>query len=230
MGNSNGRASENERLLVANNVWRESERLLTAFAHTSAIGFAILDRELRYQAINSRLAKINGMAAEAHLGRRVGEIFGESSESVAEASYRQVFNQGPCSHFELGNVVLRGRAESLYCGVNTTFPIKNRAGEIEQMGILVVDVTEQRKLERFMVEFAQEGGRNKIQEPFWLAQELQDSLTEYHSTVAGALEVLVGRKDESTELLTRSVQALDRHVVTMDALVSAVTSRFLLDK
>lgn len=32
-----------------------TERLVRAFAHTLSIGFAVLDHELRYQAINSQL-------------------------------------------------------------------------------------------------------------------------------------------------------------------------------
>jgi hypothetical protein len=45
-----------------------SERLLQAFSQTSAIGFAIPDNQLRYQAINSCLASINGMPAQSALG------------------------------------------------------------------------------------------------------------------------------------------------------------------
>jgi hypothetical protein len=62
---------------------QESKRLLTAFSSASAVGFAVLDDKLRYQAINNCLASINGLPAKAHLGVSVGEIFGEVSEREA---------------------------------------------------------------------------------------------------------------------------------------------------
>jgi hypothetical protein len=51
-----GGSSDNERQVAIGDIVANSERLLAAFSRTSAIGFAILDNRLRYQAINSTLA------------------------------------------------------------------------------------------------------------------------------------------------------------------------------
>jgi hypothetical protein len=66
----------------------------TAFFRTSAIGFAVLDSQLRYQAINNCLARINGIAAKEHLGAAVTEIFGEFSKKTAKARYHRVLVLG----------------------------------------------------------------------------------------------------------------------------------------
>ena len=48
--------------------------LLDTLLRTAPIGFTLLDRELRYLRINDRLAEMNGIPAEAHIGRHVSEI------------------------------------------------------------------------------------------------------------------------------------------------------------
>ena len=51
----------------------DSEKLLAAYFSSSTVGLCILDAELRYLAINATLAEINGMPADEHLGRTVGD-------------------------------------------------------------------------------------------------------------------------------------------------------------
>lgn len=51
--------------------------LETILAHVP-IGFAFLDQNLRYVRISQSLAQINGMPAEAHIGRTVEEVLGQS--------------------------------------------------------------------------------------------------------------------------------------------------------
>lgn len=49
----------------------ESEQLLSAYFSASKVGLCILDADLRYLAINKNLAEMNGIPAEAHLGKSV---------------------------------------------------------------------------------------------------------------------------------------------------------------
>ena len=63
-----------------------TERLARAFYGASEIGFAVLDRELRYQALNPCLASINGMPEESHLGITVGDIFGDLAERTGRTT------------------------------------------------------------------------------------------------------------------------------------------------
>lgn len=212
-----------------NDTSTNSERLLQAFRQTSAIGFAIVDDQLRYQAINQCLASINGMAAEVHLGVTVRELFGELSETIAEPCYRSVLAHGEMSRFEITNARLPMRPDSRFWGLNTNFPIRDRAGRVRQIGIMVVEVTEQRKLEKFLHKLAGELRRAKTQETLWFERELQDSIDQYHAALATSLDLLIRDREKSTELLTQSVEGLDQRITTMRTLLSSVANGWLSD-
>src|SRR5437868_736303 len=142
--------TSDEDQLICGDIVEGSERLFKAFSRTSRIGFAIVDGELRYRAVNACLARINGIPAKAHLGVTTREMFGELSQNIAEPSYRRVLDLGQTLHFEVKNAVLPTRADSRFWALNTNFPVKDRCGTVRQLGIMVVEVTEQRKLEQFL--------------------------------------------------------------------------------
>ena len=66
---------------------------LQALYRTADAGLALLDRELRYVRLNERLAAMNGMPLEAHLGRTVREVVPDLADD-AEAAFGQVFETG----------------------------------------------------------------------------------------------------------------------------------------
>lgn len=108
------------------------------------IGLALIDRELRFFRINKRLAEINGISAEAHLGRRLREIVPHIADQ-AEAVFRQVFETGePVLDVELKGEtaaqpgVVRHWNESWY-------PLKNDAGETVSISVVVEEITESKK-------------------------------------------------------------------------------------
>lgn len=220
----------NEHQFAVGETFDSSERLLQAFSRSSAIGFAVLDYQLRYQAINHCLASINGMSAEAHLGFTTGEIFGELAEKIAEPCYHRVLAHGEIAHFEVENAVLPTRAGSRFSAVNTNFPIRNRAGSVQQIGIMVVEVTQQRRLEEFIRNLADQLLSSKTKETFGVARELQDSITQYHTALALSLEVLIRDHEKSTELMAESIKRLDQRIMSISDLVSSVAGRFTIDK
>ena len=67
----------------------ESEQLLSAYFSASKVGLCILDTDLRYLAINHTLAEMNGIPAEAHLGKSVREMLGDFAE-LMEPQLRRV--------------------------------------------------------------------------------------------------------------------------------------------
>jgi PAS domain S-box-containing protein len=66
---------------------------IDAIYRAAPIGLCVLDRELRYVRVNDRLARINGLPAAAHLGRRVGELLPEIAD-VLEPVLRRVLEAG----------------------------------------------------------------------------------------------------------------------------------------
>jgi hypothetical protein len=207
----------------------DSERLLEAFSNASTIGFAVLDNGLRYQSINNCLADINGIPAEAHLGVTVGEIFGEFAEKTVGPSYDRVLTYGEISHFEINKAALPTRPDSRYWGLNTNFPIRDRSGTVRQIGILVVEVTHQRKLAEFLHKLAAELCHTKTQETFWLAQAMQDSIDQYHTALALKFGIMIQGQEKSVDELAESIEKLDQRILKMRTLLSSVASRFPVD-
>ncbi|MFP6773595.1 MAG: PAS domain-containing protein, partial [Alphaproteobacteria bacterium] len=66
--------------------------LARVFSRTP-VGFCIFDADLRYCYINTALAQRNGLAAEAHLGRLIGELFPDLAANI-EPALRQALKSG----------------------------------------------------------------------------------------------------------------------------------------
>jgi hypothetical protein len=225
--------SVNQDEFVAADIVGVSERLVRSLSQTSAIGFAVLDSQLRYQAVNQCLAEINGLPAKAHLGVGIREIFGELAEKAAEPSYQRVLRRGEISHFEVNNAALPGRTDSYYCGLNINFPIRDQADRVNRIGILVVELTELRRLEMFCCALAAELRDVDTRQTFWVARELQDSIIQFHAALRLNMNLLIRQSQKpgtSDELLTQSVESLDQRILAMQKLVSAVARQFPIDK
>jgi PAS domain S-box-containing protein len=61
--------------------------------HSAPIGLSVLDTELRFVRINERLAEINGLPVEAHIGRTVGEVVPNLADA-AEQLLRSILETG----------------------------------------------------------------------------------------------------------------------------------------
>ncbi len=124
----------------------EPEKLLAAYFSSSTVGLCVLDSELRYLAVNRTLAALNGIPAALHLGKTVREILGDFAD-VAESELRRVFLTGkPAVNLE-GSAVLATRTGSTHW-VASSFPIKDGAGIITRIAVVVVEITAQKRLEQ----------------------------------------------------------------------------------
>jgi formate hydrogenlyase transcriptional activator len=124
---------------------REWEQLLTLYANASQVGLCIMDTDLRYRIINQALAKMNGYPVQAHLGRTVREILGPCSD-VVEANLRSALSTGqPILDLAL-SFQLPGKTEPGHWVANY-LPIKDVFGQVCQIGVVVVETTQQKKLE-----------------------------------------------------------------------------------
>jgi hypothetical protein len=206
------------------------ERLVRAFSFASEIGFAVLDREFRYQALNTSLANINGMPEGAHLGIRVGDIFGELAERTAIPHYQRLLALGAATRFEVEDAGLPNRPQPVgYWGLNFNFPIRNNAGRITHMGIMVVEVTPQRKLQRLLRELAGKLRGSKAEDGFWFGRKVQDCIEQYHATLATSFDVLVRDPAISLQQLVCSIEALDRRLCIMREAVSQISLSLPID-
>ncbi|MFZ0859483.1 MAG: sigma 54-interacting transcriptional regulator [Candidatus Sulfotelmatobacter sp.] len=124
----------------------EPEKLLAAYFSSSTVGLCILDSELRYLAINSTLAAMNGIPAADHIGKTVREVM-VNAAGVVESEVRRVFSTGePVANLAL-SVVLPTRTEAGHW-IEHFFPIKDESGTVKRIAVVVVETTEQKRLEQ----------------------------------------------------------------------------------
>ncbi|MFD4246900.1 SpoIIE family protein phosphatase [Streptomyces sp. NPDC058525] len=73
---------------------RDSLAALQSLFTQSPIGLATLGTDLRFLRVNDALARMNGVPAAAHLGRRLTEVVPGVNAAVLEATMRQVLHRG----------------------------------------------------------------------------------------------------------------------------------------
>jgi formate hydrogenlyase transcriptional activator len=126
----------------------ESEQLLTAYLSVSKVGLCILDTDFRFLAINQTLADINGISAEAHLGKSVHEMLGDFAELIEPQFKRVLEIQQPVLNHEISSTRPTGTESGHWMG--HYIPIKDATGKVKQIGVVAVEVTEQKKLEELL--------------------------------------------------------------------------------
>jgi len=122
-----------------------SEQLLAAYFNASKVNLCILDNDFRYLAINRNLAEMNGIPAEAHLGKSVREVLGDFAELIEPLFNRVLQTKQPVLNLEI-SCILPTRSEPGHW-VAHYIPIKDATGNATQIGVIAVEITEQKKLE-----------------------------------------------------------------------------------
>jgi formate hydrogenlyase transcriptional activator len=123
----------------------ESEQLLTAYFNASKVGLCILDHDFRYLAINHTMAEMNGIDASVHLGKSVRDMLGNFAELI-EPQLRHVLAAGqPILNFEI-SCTLPTRNEPGHW-MEHYIPIRDATGKVVQVGVVAVEITEQKKLQ-----------------------------------------------------------------------------------
>ena len=116
--------------------------LLDALFAGAPIGLAYLDTELRYRRVNDKLAEMNGVPAEEHLGRTVDELLPEMDPRVG-GEFRRVLETGEA----IVDVEFVGRTRA--SGEDRHFsaaiyPVVGPSGERKGVGAVVLDITARR--------------------------------------------------------------------------------------
>jgi signal transduction histidine kinase len=156
-----------------------SDQVLAALDRYPNVGLAICDRQLRFESINSALASMNGIPAEAHIGKTIRDILGGAAAKI-EPLYKKVFLTGdPVLNVQL-SARLPTRNEPGYW-IESCFPIKDASGEVQQVAGFVVEVTEEKKLRESLRSLTGKLLRHEDFKQRRVARELHDSLNQYHA-------------------------------------------------
>ncbi|MCC3409337.1 MAG: PAS domain S-box protein [Microcoleus sp. PH2017_10_PVI_O_A] len=113
---------------------------------TIPVGLAVLDTDLRFVRLNQRLAEINGLSVEAHIGRTVREIVPNLADTAESWCRRILETKEAMRNFELTGET------SAQPGVVRTWlenwsPLKDAGGEIVAINVVVAEITDRKKAE-----------------------------------------------------------------------------------
>jgi DNA-binding CsgD family transcriptional regulator len=91
---------------------------------------------------------MNGVPAEAHIGKTIHHILGTAAARI-EPAFRHVFVTGnPLSNFEL-TARLPTRSETGHW-IENYYPIRAGSGKIVQVGVIVLEVTKRKSVEQIL--------------------------------------------------------------------------------
>ena len=124
----------------------ESLALLDTLLGTAPIGFAFVDRDLRYVRINDSLAALDGCSREKHLGRSVGEVL-PMLTGILTPIFEQVLRSGEA----VVNQEFRGETPA-FPGIErdwlaSFYPVTVPTGQLLGVGIVVTEITERKRVE-----------------------------------------------------------------------------------
>ncbi len=201
-------------------VTRQGE--LEAIYQTAPIGLCAYDRNLRYLRINDRLAEINGIPAEDHIGKTTREILPPHMADDIEPHLRRVLSSGEP---HLG-VEVEGEIRSMP-GIRRTWmvnyvPLRNRVGSIAGVNVSVEEVTAQRRLQdqeaeqRHLRQLARQLEQAREEERARIARELHDELGQSLNAMKLQIEWVARDLSRPPELLrqrlAQSTNVLDESI------------------
>ena len=127
----------------------EEQRALALFntlVRTAPIGICFFDLDLRFVVVNDRLAEINGIPADEHIGRHVSEIVPSLAE-VARNVTRRILETGEAvkDHEFYGETPASPHV--VHYWNESWYPVKSTTGATTGFGVMVEDITERKRAE-----------------------------------------------------------------------------------
>jgi diguanylate cyclase (GGDEF)-like protein/PAS domain S-box-containing protein len=109
----------------------------------SPVGLVLMDRDYRFVRINERMAEINGLPVEAHIGRTLREVLPDIADRVLEL-YRPVYERGePVLDVEIRRRLPKEPDVERYYLANF-FPFRGDNGDVNGLIGAVVDITDRK--------------------------------------------------------------------------------------
>ncbi|WP_310482474.1 PAS domain-containing protein, partial [Chamaesiphon sp. VAR_48_metabat_403] len=119
---------------------------IEAIYQTAPIGLTVLDRQLRYVRLNQRLAEINGIDIDDHIGRTLREIV-PSVADEDEPILKSIFTTGePLLNIEIsGETTASPGVERTW--IQNCYPLRDETGQIAGINVVVQEITDRKRAE-----------------------------------------------------------------------------------
>jgi PAS domain S-box-containing protein len=122
---------------------------LDAIMETVPVGLGFWDTELRFVRLNERLARINGLSPEEHLGKTLREVLPGLATQV-EPLLRRVLETGqPVMDVEISGETPAAPGVKRHW-LASYYPVRNEDGTLSGLGSVVVDISEQKRAEEHL--------------------------------------------------------------------------------
>ena len=117
-------------------------------------GIAIFDDKMRFLHINARLAEMNGIPAADHLGKTIQEVVPDLYDQVADL-FQQVIESGK----SVPDTIISGETPKNPGEIRewreSWFPIADEDGTASGVGVIVRDITDERRTERALAQMVE---------------------------------------------------------------------------
>jgi diguanylate cyclase (GGDEF)-like protein/PAS domain S-box-containing protein len=115
------------------------------------VGLCNFDRDCRYLRINERMAEINGLSVEAHVGRTIEETIPHLAPTL-RALWRPIFEAGtPVLDIEVHGRTPRD-PDNDHDWLASYFPLRSETGDVIGLTAVVLDITERKRTEQALRE------------------------------------------------------------------------------
>ncbi|WP_443068461.1 SpoIIE family protein phosphatase [Streptomyces sp. NBC_01352] len=119
--------------------------LSTRMVAQSPNGLAVLDTDLRYVSVNPALERLNGLPAEEHVGRRIGDLLPDIDAAALESAARRVLETGQPLVDQQSVGRTPADPEEEHAWSVSLYRLEDALGNVLGVACSVVDVTEQHR-------------------------------------------------------------------------------------
>lgn len=128
----------------------ESVVLLNMLLNLAPVGFAFVDRHLRFLRVNSRMAEINGFPVAAHAGRTGAELMPELDAAITPLLQRVLETGEAILDVEISGETPAAPGETRYW-LTSHYPVRLPGGPVLGVGSVVTDITERKRMEQALL-------------------------------------------------------------------------------
>jgi len=121
--------------------------------NTAPVGLCLLGTDLRYLRINERLAALNGLPAEEHLGRAIWEVIPETAPLVAPLLQRIIESGRPVLDWQFHTEKPASGAPRDFQA--SYYPVRAASGKTLGVAAVVQEITDLKRVERALRESEQ---------------------------------------------------------------------------
>jgi len=147
---------------------------LETIYRTAPIGLALVDQHLRFVRVNERLARINGIPAERHIGHTLRELVPDLADQAEEVLRRVLKTGEHALNVEFhGETPAQPRAKRHWLA--SYHPIRGAAGAVTGINVVIEEITDRKRTEAALAESARvKGALYELTDGLHRAQSLDD--------------------------------------------------------